>query len=129
VASGSSHRLLGDPRLRRALSLLRVPLEVNAHSTPIRLPEAVLAHVPIYDNIVPARFSFVVWLFAVIALTLGADRLIRTFMEHRSTGWVTTLGGAVVASARPRDRAHRAPTALSDRVRGVPERTPSRRST
>src|ERR1035441_7077700 len=70
------------------------PLAVNGHSTLIRLTEAVLTHIPIYDNIVPARFSFVVWLFAVIALTLGGDRLIRTFMEHRSAGWVTRAGRA-----------------------------------
>ena len=76
------------------------PLAVNGHSTLIRLTEAVLTHIPIYDNIVPARFSFVVWLFAVIALTLGGDRLIRTFMEHRSAGWVTRAGRAAAVLSR-----------------------------
>jgi hypothetical protein len=70
------------------------PLTINRHVTRVRLPEALLAHVPIFDNIVPARFSFVVWLFAVIALTIGGDRLVRTIADRSSLGWSASLGRA-----------------------------------
>jgi len=51
-------------------------LSIYGHLTHIPLPETLLARIPILDNVVPARFSFVVLLFAIIALAVGADRLI-----------------------------------------------------
>jgi hypothetical protein len=57
-------------------------LEINEFERSISLPEAVLAHLPVYDDVVPARFSFIVWLFAIIAVTIGADRLICSLWER-----------------------------------------------
>lgn len=75
------------------------PLDIDAHATRIRLPEALLAHIPVLDNVVPARFGFVVWLFAVIALAIGADHLLRFIADRASLTLPATLGraGAVLA--------------------------------
>ena len=51
-------------------------LSIYGHVTNIPLPETLLAHIPLLDDVVPARFSFVVLLFAIIALAVGADHLI-----------------------------------------------------
>jgi hypothetical protein len=51
-------------------------LSIYGHLTHIPLPETLLARIPVLDNVVPARFSFVVFLFAIVALAVGADRLI-----------------------------------------------------
>lgn len=51
-------------------------LTIDGHATSIPLPEAIAAHVPLLDNVMPVRFSFVVWLFAVIVLATGADHFL-----------------------------------------------------
>jgi hypothetical protein len=52
-------------------------LTIDGHTTWVPMPEAILAHVPLLDNMMPVRFSFVVWLFAVIAFVTGADHFLR----------------------------------------------------
>ena len=52
-------------------------LTINAHVTSIPLPEAVFTRIPLLDDTVPVRFSFVVTLFAMIALAVGADLYLR----------------------------------------------------
>jgi hypothetical protein len=71
-------------------------LEINGYQKPIHLPEAILAHLPVFDDFVPERFSFIVWLFAVIAITIGADRLIGSLWERRVTEGFN-LAGRVLA--------------------------------
>lgn len=51
-------------------------LKVDGHATGLPLPEAVLEHLPHFDSLVPARFGFVVTLFATIALSVGGERLV-----------------------------------------------------
>ena len=59
-------------------------LSIDGHVTHIPLPESLLAHVPVLDNLVPARFSFVVLLFAIISLAVGADRLIAIIAARKA---------------------------------------------
>ena len=72
-------------------------LDINGHQTRIFLPEVVLAHLPVFDNSVPARFSLVVWLFAIIAVTIGADRLIRSLWQRPASERTTTTGRIAAA--------------------------------
>jgi hypothetical protein len=67
-------------------------LEINGYEKSIALPEALLAHLPVYDNVVPTRYSFIVWLFAIIAVTTGADRLIRSLWERPVSKRFVTSG-------------------------------------
>jgi hypothetical protein len=67
-------------------------LEFNGYEKSNVLPETVLAHLPVYDDVVPARFSLIVWLFAIIAVTVGADRLIRSLWERSASERFTTAG-------------------------------------
>jgi hypothetical protein len=73
-------------------------LEINGHQTRIFLPEVVLAHLPVYDNTVPARFSLIVWLFAIIAVTVGGDRLIRGLWERPPAPERVTATGRIAAA-------------------------------
>jgi hypothetical protein len=58
-------------------------LTVAEHSTSIPLPFAVIARLPILDNIVPSRLSLFVFLFSAPLLALGLDRF------HSSVGQKT----------------------------------------
>ena len=72
-------------------------LEINGFEKSIHLPEAILAHLPVFDDVVPARFSFIVWLFVVIAVTIGADRLVRSLWERPVSQRFTTAGRVAAA--------------------------------
>ena len=50
--------------------------------TGIPLPEAVLGHIPLFDNTIPARYALFVLLFASMILAIGAERL---WVLRRST--------------------------------------------
>ena len=52
-------------------------LSINGRVTNVPLPEAWLARLPMFDGIVPVRFSMVVALMAVIAVTVGGDQYLR----------------------------------------------------
>lgn len=52
-------------------------LSINGHVTSIPLPETLFTRLPLLDNTVPSRFSFVVCLFSAIALAVGSDRFIK----------------------------------------------------
>jgi hypothetical protein len=51
-------------------------LRVDNRATNIPMPGALFTHLPLMDNFIPARFGFVMVLFAVIAFTLGVDRFV-----------------------------------------------------
>jgi hypothetical protein len=51
------------------------PLSVDGHSTGIPLPDALLRHVPLIDQFVPARMSLFTVLFAAVVLSLGLDEV------------------------------------------------------
>ena len=51
-------------------------LEVDGRITSIPLPEAVLAHLPLLDDTVPARFGLFVALFTAMVLAIGIDRVL-----------------------------------------------------
>jgi hypothetical protein len=50
-------------------------LELARHASPLRLPFAVLTHLPLLKSIEPARFSLFVQLAAAVILGVGLDRL------------------------------------------------------
>jgi hypothetical protein len=52
-------------------------LTINNRATGIPMPEALFTHVPLLDSFIPARFSFVVALFAVVTVAVGGDHFIR----------------------------------------------------
>lgn len=70
-------------------------LSIYGHLTPFALPETILAHIPLFDNVVPVRFSFVVFLFAIIALTVGADRLLAIIAARRIIRMRDTLANVI----------------------------------
>jgi hypothetical protein len=53
-------------------------LQIAGHVTSLPLPEVVLAKLPLYDNIVPARFSIFVALFVALTLAVGVDHVLAT---------------------------------------------------
>lgn len=77
---GRRHRLVTFSAALAAVAYLLSlgsRLTVNGRVTDIPLPEAVLAHLPLLDGIVPARFAMVASLFTVIAVAVGGDRFFR----------------------------------------------------
>jgi hypothetical protein len=70
-------------------------LQIDGHLTGVRLPEALLTHVPLLDNTVPARFSAIVLLGAAALVALGIDRSL--LVAHTSTTpWQRRLRGVVI---------------------------------
>ena len=70
-------------------------LSVYGLITHVALPETILTHVPLLDNVVPARFSFVVFLFAIIVLAVGADHLMMDMAARRIARSRDTLANAI----------------------------------
>jgi hypothetical protein len=66
-------------------------LDINGRSTGIPMPEALFSHLPLLDNIVPIRFSFVVVLFAAIAFAVGADHLLLISHARYSAAWTEKI--------------------------------------
>lgn len=50
-------------------------LQVGTWPSPLPLPGDVLAHLPLFDNTIPARYALYVDLFAAIAVAIGFERL------------------------------------------------------
>jgi hypothetical protein len=50
-------------------------LVVDGHQTPIRLPFAVLLHLPVFDSLVAGRFTLFLDLFCAFVVATGIDRL------------------------------------------------------
>jgi hypothetical protein len=69
-------------------------LTINGHVTSIPLPETLFTRIPLLDNIVPVRFSFVVCLFAMITLAVGGDRYIGQLNSHAPVNRQRTLMNA-----------------------------------
>jgi hypothetical protein len=76
-------------------------LTIDGHPTGVPLPESVLAHLPLLNSTVPARFGLDVALFVAVALAIGLDRLWlpaaagTAFARRpwrRDAGWVVALG-------------------------------------
>jgi hypothetical protein len=59
-------------------------LSIYGHVTNIPLPEALFTHLPLLDDMVPSRFSFVVCLFSTIALAVGADQYLTALVARRT---------------------------------------------
>jgi hypothetical protein len=81
-------------------------LQVAGHVTTVPLPEVVLAKLPLFDNVVPARFSIFVALFVALALAVGTDRALTLEYRHQKTrvaacGLVLAGLGASVATLVP----------------------------
>ena len=51
-------------------------LVINSRVTPIALPESLFTHLAFFDDVVPARFALVAWLFAVLAVAVGIERVL-----------------------------------------------------
>lgn len=71
-------------------------LTVAGQPTGITLPETLLTRVRLFDNIVSVRFSFVVSLFATIALTVGGDLYAKSRSFSRKA-WTKTQVTGVAA--------------------------------
>jgi hypothetical protein len=74
-------------------------LSVDGHVTHIPLPEAIFTHLPLLDNTVPSRFSFVVCLFSTIALAVGADRYLVAIPDREASSRGDTLKSAIGVAA------------------------------
>jgi len=49
-------------------------LLINGRASGIPMPERVFAHIALLNNLIPVRFSFVVYLFVAIAFAIGVDK-------------------------------------------------------
>ncbi len=58
------------------------PLNIDGHSTGIPLPDALIKHVPLVNDLVPSRISMLTTLFVGVIVALGVDRL-RRFARTR----------------------------------------------
>src|SRR5487761_2759710 len=67
-------------------------LTIDGHATGIAMPEAVFSHVAPFNNFIPARFSFVVALFAVIALVVGSAEFARVIATPRPRTTMVRIG-------------------------------------
>src|SRR5487761_2725290 len=67
-------------------------LTIDGHVTGIAMPEAVFSHVAPFNNFIPARFSLVVALFAVIALAVGGDEFARVIATPRPRTTMVRIG-------------------------------------
>jgi hypothetical protein len=73
-------------------------LYINNRPTGIAMPEAIFTHLPVLDSIIPARFSFVVALFAVIAVTVGGDQYAESLASRKKTSPINLVDVAGVLS-------------------------------
>lgn len=74
-------------------------LTINGHVTNIPLPETLFTRIPLLDNIVPVRFSFVVCLFAMITLAVGGDRFMKELSSRAAERRKSTLINAAGITA------------------------------
>jgi hypothetical protein len=96
-------------------------LQVAGHITAVPLPEVLLAKLPLFDNVVPARFSIFVALFVALVLAVGIDHVLA--LEHRrhkirlvTYGLVVVGLGVSVATLAPRLPVSTETTALAPGV-------------
>jgi hypothetical protein len=101
-------------------------LTVANRATGVPLPETVLAHLPLFDSTVPARFALEVLLFAVLVLARGVDRWIVGWRSGVHPLRPALLGAALLACAvtvlpsfSAPERAT-GPTDVAPMLRGVP---------
>ncbi len=85
------------------------PLRVDGHSTGVPLPGAVFGHLPLVDQLVPARISLFCWFFVAVVLAIGTDALraapvTGTDRVPRPVQWagLGLVGVLAVASLLPR---------------------------
>ncbi len=73
-------------------------LTVANHVTGIPLPEAIFGHLPVFDNLDPARFSIYIDLWAAVLLAAGLGELV-VWLRRRGTmpRLVATVGAVAVA--------------------------------
>ncbi|NNN20829.1 MAG: hypothetical protein HKL80_02340 [Acidimicrobiales bacterium] len=68
-------------------------LVIGSIVTPIPLPEAIFAHLPLLDNTIPARYDLFVAIFAVLILAVAVDRaLVKVSDSVVSTNWYNYVG-------------------------------------
>jgi hypothetical protein len=72
-------------------------LTVDGHVTPLRLPELVLAHLPLLKNTVPARFAAIVALGATVLVAIGLDRALAAVRAAPPGRRAVGIGATVVA--------------------------------
>jgi hypothetical protein len=74
-------------------------LMIDNRNTGIPLPEALLAHLPLVEDVIPVRFALVVSLFAAIVLGIGADRLFYAISSRTVLKRAAGITGALVLLA------------------------------
>jgi hypothetical protein len=74
-------------------------LHVAGHMTPIRLPFAVLTHLPFLDSEVASRYSLFMWLFVAVLISIIADRWL--FSRRRRPAHGRSGASAVTSRALP----------------------------
>ncbi len=74
-------------------------LMIDNRATGFPMPEALLAHLPLLDSVVPARFGLVAALFVAIVLGIGADRLFYAISSRATWKLGAALTGVIVLVA------------------------------
>jgi hypothetical protein len=70
-------------------------LTIDGHVTSLSLPEAVLGHLPLLDNVVPARFALEVVLFVTITVAIGAEATLDWARSNPGRGGRAVTAGVV----------------------------------
>lgn len=71
-------------------------LQILGHETPVLLPEDILLHVPLYDQIVPGRLGIYMWLFIGLLLARWLGEVPRVWSEAEMI--VIGAGGSIHVS-------------------------------
>ena len=84
---------------------LGASLSIGSWPSPIPLPGALLSHLPLLDNTIPARYALYVLLFVSVIVAVGVDRIWLPQFAGRRFGRtqkrLLLLGGLVVVSVLP----------------------------
>jgi hypothetical protein len=62
------------------------PLSIDGHSTAIPLPDALIEHVPLVNNLLPSRISMLTSLFVGVIVAVGIDGLRRSSLTRGKPG-------------------------------------------
>jgi hypothetical protein len=60
-------------------------LYINSHNTNIRMPFAILIHLPVVQDVLPIRFSLFAQFFAALILAIGLDRCYQRLRARSAT--------------------------------------------
>ncbi len=94
-------RIAGVAAVVAVVMSLGPRLTINTRVSGIPLPEVIFSHLALLNDVVPARFAVVAWLFAILAVVVGAQREwvrpLRDELQHQRFVGAFTIALAVAS--------------------------------